>query len=242
MGIIVQKFGGTSVANAAGLRRAAKLISAARSAGNGVVAVVSAQGDSTDRLLRKAAELSPDPCRRELDALLASGEQASMALLAIAAEAGGCPAVSLSGPAAGIVTDGHFGEAEITEINTERIRIELAAGRAVVVAGFQGAAPSGDVATLGRGGSDTSAVALAAALGADVCKIYTDVDGVYTADPRRDSAAKKLDSISYDEMLTMAKSGAQVLHPRAVELAKKYRVRVEVLSSFTGAAGTVLTD
>lgn len=242
MGIIVQKFGGTSVANAAGLRRAAKLISAARSAGNGVVAVVSAQGDSTDRLLRKAAELSPDPCRRELDALLASGEQASMALLAIAAEAGGCPAVSLSGPAAGIVTDGHFGEAEITEINTERIRRELAAGRAVVVAGFQGAAPSGDVATLGRGGSDTSAVALAAALGADVCKIYTDVDGVYTADPRLDSAAKKLDSIGYDEMLAMAKSGAQVLHPRAVELAKKYRVRVEVLSSFTGAAGTVLTD
>lgn len=242
MGIIVQKFGGTSVANAAGLRRAARLISAARSAGNGVVAVVSAQGDSTDRLLRKAAELSPDPCRRELDALLASGEQASMALLAIAAEAGGCPAVSLSGPAAGIVTDGHFGEAEITEINTERIRRELAADRAVVVAGFQGAAPSGDVATLGRGGSDTSAVALAAALGADVCKIYTDVDGVYTADPRRDSAAKKLDSISYDEMLAMAKSGAQVLHPRAVELAKKHRVRVEVLSSFTGAAGTVLTD
>ena len=241
MGIIVQKFGGTSVANAAGLRRAARLISAARSAGNGVVAVVSAQGDSTDRLLRKAAELSPDPCRRELDALLASGEQASMALLAMAAEAGGCPAVSLSGPAAGIVTDGYFGEAEITEINTERIRRELAAGRAVVVAGFQGAAPNGDVATLGRGGSDTSAVALAAALGADVCKIYTDVDGVYTADPRRDSAAKKLDHISYDEMLAMAKSGAQVLHPRAVELAKKYRVRVEVLSSFTGAAGTVLT-
>ena len=242
MGIVVQKFGGTSVANAAGLRRAARLISAAHAAGNGVVAVVSAQGDSTDKLLRKAEEISPDPCKRELDALLASGEQASMALLAIAAEAVGCPAVSLSGSAAGIMTDGHFGEAEIVEIDTVRIRKELAAGRAVVVAGFQGAAPNGDVATLGRGGSDTSAVALAAALGADICKIYTDVDGIYTADPRRDPTAAKLDSISYDEMLAMAKSGAQVLHPRAVELAKKHRVRVEVLSSFTGAPGTVLTE
>ena len=242
MDIIVQKFGGTSVANAAGLRRAARLISAAHAAGNGVVAVVSAQGDYTDKLLQKAAEISPDPCKRELDALLASGEQTSMALLAIAAEAGGCPAVSLSGSEAGIKTDGHYGEAEITEIDTSRIYRELSAGRTVVVAGFQGAAPNGDVTTLGRGGSDTSAVALAAVLGAKTCKIYTDVDGVYTADPRRDSTAAKLDSISYDGMLAMAKSGAQVLHPRAVELAKKYRVRVEVLSSFTGAAGTVLTE
>ena len=242
MDIIVQKFGGTSVANAAGLRRAARLISAAHAAGNGVVAVVSAQGDYTDKLLRKAAEISPDPCKRELDALLASGEQTSMALLAIAAEAGGCPAVSLSGPEAGIKTDGHYGEAEITEIDTSRIYRELSAGRTVVVAGFQGAAPNGDVTTLGRGGSDTSAVALAAVLGAKTCKIYTDVDGVYTADPRRDSTAAKLDSISYDGMLAMAKSGAQVLHPRAVELAKKHQVRVEVLSSFTGAPGTVLTE
>ena len=242
MDIIVQKFGGTSVANTAGLRRAARLISAAHAAGNGVVAVVSAQGDYTDKLLRKAAEISPDPCKRELDALLASGEQTSMALLAIAAEAGGCPAVSLSGPEAGIKTDGHYGEAEITEIDTSRIYRELSAGRTVVVAGFQGAAPNGDVTTLGRGGSDTSAVALAAVLGAKTCKIYTDVDGVYTADPRRDSTAAKLDSISYDGMLAMAKSGAQVLHPRAVELAKKHHVRVEVLSSFTGAPGTVLTE
>lgn len=242
MDIIVQKFGGTSVANAAGLRRAARLISAAHAAGNGVVAVVSAQGDYTDKLLRKAAEISPDPCKRELDALLASGEQTSMALLAIAAEAGGCPAVSLSGSEAGIKTDGHYGEAEITEIDTSRIYRELSAGRTVVVAGFQGAAPNGDVTTLGRGGSDTSAVALAAVLGAKTCKIYTDVDGVYTADPRRDSTAAKLDSISYDGMLAMAKSGAQVLHPRAVELAKKYHVRVEVLSSFNGAPGTVLTE
>lgn len=242
MDIIVQKFGGTSVANAAGLRRAARLISAAHAAGNGVVAVVSAQGDYTDKLLRKAAEISPDPCKRELDALLASGEQTSMALLAIAAEAGGCPAVSLSGPEAGIKTDGHYGEAEITEIDTSRIYRELSAGRTVVVAGFQGAAPNGDVTTLGRGGSDTSAVALAAVLGAKTCKIYTDVDGVYTADPRRDSTAAKLDSISYDDMLAMAKSGARVLHPRAVELAKKHHVRVEVLSSFTGAPGTVLTE
>lgn len=242
MDIIVQKFGGTSVANAAGLRRAARLISAAHAAGNGVVAVVSAQGDYTDKLLRKAAEISPDPCKRELDALLASGEQTSMALLAIAAEAGGCPAVSLSGSEAGIKTDGHYGEAEITEIDTSRIYRELSAGRTVVVAGFQGAAPNGDVTTLGRGGSDTSAVALAAVLGAKTCKIYTDVDGVYTADPRRDSTAAKLDSISYDDMLAMAKSGARVLHPRAVELAKKHHVRVEVLSSFTGAPGTVLTE
>ena len=165
MDIIVQKFGGTSVANAAGLRRAARLISAAHAAGNGVVAVVSAQGDYTDKLLRKAAEISPDPCKRELDALLASGEQTSMALLAIAAEAGGCPAVSLSGSEAGIKTDGHYGEAEITEIDTSRIYRELSAGRTVVVAGFQGAAPNGDVTTLGRGGSDTSAVALAGVLG-----------------------------------------------------------------------------
>ena len=163
-----------------------------------------------------------------------------MALLAIAAEAQGCPAVSLSGPAAGIFTDGHYGEAEITQIDTDRIMKELYAGRAVVVAGFQGAAPNGDVATLGRGGSDTSAVALAAALGAKICKIYTDVEGVYTADPRLDPSAKKLDSISYDEMLAMAKAGAQVLHPRAVELAKKHKVPVEVLSSFTGTPGTVL--
>lgn len=240
MGIIVQKFGGTSVADAKGLRRAAKLIAAAHSAGNGVVAVVSAQGNSTDELLKKAAEISFDPCKRELDSLLASGEQAAMALLAIAAEAQGCPAVSLSGPAAGIFTDGHYGEAEITQIDTGRIMKELYAGRAVVIAGFQGAAPNGDVATLGRGGSDTSAVALAAALGAKICKIYTDVEGVYTADPRLDPSAKKLDSISYDEMLAMAKAGAQVLHPRAVELAKKHKVPVEVLSSFTGTPGTVL--
>ena len=167
---------------------------------------------------------------------------ANRRLLAIAAEAQGCPAVSLSGPAAGIFTDGHYGEAEITQIDTGRIIKELYAGRAVVVAGFQGAAPNGDVATLGRGGSDTSAVALAAALGAKICKIYTDVEGVYTADPRLDPSAKKLDSISYDEMLAMAKAGAQVLHPRAVELAKKHKVPVEVLSSFTGTPGTVLTQ
>lgn len=242
MGIIVQKFGGTSVADAEGLRRAAKLIAAAHSAGNAVVAVVSAQGNSTDELLKKAAEISFDPCKRELDALLSSGEQASMALLAIAAEAAGCPAVSLSGPAAGIITDGHYGEAEILKIDTDRIKKELSAGRAVVVAGFQGAAPNGDVATLGRGGSDTSAVALAAALDAKICKIYTDVDGVYTADPRRDPSAKKLDRISYDEMLKMARAGAQVLHPRAAELAKKHGVLVEVISSFSSAPGTMLTQ
>lgn len=242
MAIIVEKFGGTSVADSGGLRRAARLISAARLAGNSVVAVVSAQGDTTDKLLKKAAELSCDPCKRELDALLSSGEQASMALLAIAAEAQGCPAVSLSGPMAGISTDGRFGEAEITEINTERIKKELSAGRAVIIAGFQGSAPNGDIATLGRGGSDTSAVALAAALGASVCKIYTDVDGVYTADPRKDKAAKKLEHISYDDMLLLSKSGAQVLHPRAAELAKKHGVRVEVLSSFDNVPGTVLTQ
>lgn len=241
MSIIVQKFGGSSVADAGGLCRAANLMAKAVHSGKKVVAVVSAQGDYTDELIKKAAELSPNPCKRELDSLLASGEQASMSLLAMATKAAGCPAVSLSGPMAGIMTDGRYGSGEIINIDTKRIERELSSGNTVIVAGFQGAAPNGDVVTLGRGGSDTSAVALAAALGAEVCEIYTDVDGVYTADPRTNPNAEKLEHISYDRMLIMAKSGAQVLHPRAAELAKKHGVLVKVLSSFINTTGTVIS-
>lgn len=241
MSIIVQKFGGSSVADAGGLHRAAKIIAKTVSLGKNVVAVVSAQGNSTDELIKKAFELNPDPCKRELDSLLASGEQAAMSLLAMAVEAEGYPAVSLSGPIAGIMTDGHYTSGEITRINTERIEQELSSGNTVIVAGFQGAAANGDIVTLGRGGSDTSAVALAAALGAEVCEIYTDVDGVYTSDPRTDANAEKFEHISYEHMLSLANAGAQVLHPRAAELAKKHGVIIKVLSSFVNTTGTLIS-
>ncbi len=242
MSLIVTKFGGSSVADAERINRVANIICSLSRGGNEVVAVVSAQGDTTDELIEKAKQISPRPGSREMDMLLATGEQASAALMAMAVERQGCRAVSLSGPQAGFLTSSRHGIARIRSIDATRINTELENNNVVIVAGFQGAEPGGDITTLGRGGSDTSAVALAAALGADVCKIYTDVDGVFTADPRKVKNARKLDSITYDEMLEMATLGAQVLLNRAVELGKKYNVPIEVLSSATGKPGTMVRE
>lgn len=240
--LIVLKFGGTSLADAPRLQRAAKRIAAERAAGNDVVAVVSAQGHTTDALLAQALRLHPDPPQRELDVCLATGEQLSAGLMAIALEAMGCPAVSLTGPQAGLVTDGVYGDARVLGLKPDRIRRELAAGNAVIVAGFQGAGPQGELTTLGRGGSDTTAVALAAFLGAALCRIYTDVDGVYDRDPRIYPDAQRFDTVGYEAMLALAREGAQVLHHRCVELAMAYRVPVQVLSSFRPGPGTLVTD
>lgn len=210
--------------------------------GNQVVVVVSAQGKTTDHLIAQAQEVNPNPSKRELDALMATGELASMALMALALERLGMPAISLSGWQAGIHTDSTHGAARVSRIDTERLRNELDKGNIVIVAGFQGVNKYEDVTTLGRGGSDTSAVALAAALNADLCQIYTDVDGVYTADPRIVPNAIKIDEITYDEMLELASLGANVLHNRSVEMAKKYNVNLEVLSSMTGAEGTIVKE
>lgn len=242
MGIIVQKFGGSSVANAERIFNAAKIITDTYSAGNKVVAVVSAQGDTTDDLLQKAAEISDAPSRRELDVLLSTGEQMSMALLAMAIEKLGFPVVSLTGWQIGLQTDAVHGSSRIRKIDKERLESELGRSNIVIVAGFQGVNRYEDITTLGRGGSDTTAVALAAVLHADLCQIYTDVDGVYTADPRLVPTARKLDEITYDEMLELSNLGAQVLHGRSVELAKKYSVKVEVLSSFEKKPGTILKE
>ena len=230
--LIVQKFGGSSVADAAKLARAAGIIAGAYRAGNEVVAVLSAQGDTTDDLIEKAREITPDAPKREMDVLLSVGEQISVALMAMQLEKMGLPAVSLTGWQFGMQTDNHHGSARIHAVSAERIRRELAPGRIVLAAGFQGVDQEGDVTTLGRGGSDTTAVAIAAALGADRCLIYTDVDGVYTADPRIVPGARKLDAISYDEMLELASLGSQVLHNRSVELATRFQVDLEVLSSY----------
>ncbi|MGN0628777.1 MAG: aspartate kinase [Oscillospiraceae bacterium] len=240
MGIIVQKFGGTSVADREKLFRAAKIITDAASAGNSVVAVVSAQGNTTDELLKKAAEIGPAPSKRELDALLATGESASSALLAMAVGELGYPAVSLAGWQMGIFTESAHGNAKILEIEAERILSELKKGNIVIAAGFQGVDAQNDVTTLGRGGSDTTAVALAAALHADACRVYKDVDGIYSADPRLEHGARKYDIIGYDEMLTLAQNGAQVLHVPCIELAKKSGVVIEVLSTFEDKPGTVV--
>ena len=210
--------------------------------GNQVVVVVSAQGKTTDHLIAQAQEVNPNPSKRELDALMATGELASMALMALALERLGMPAISLSGWQAGIHTDSTHGAARVSRIDTERLRNELDKGNIVIVAGFQGVNKYEDITTLGRGGSDTSAVALAAALNADLCQIYTDVDGVYTADPRIVPNAIKIDEITYDEMLELASLGANVLHNRSVEVAKKYNVNLEVLSSMTGAEGTIVKE
>lgn len=210
--------------------------------GNQVVVVVSAQGKTTDHLIAQAQEVNPNPSKRELDALMATGELASMALMALALERLGMPAISLSGWQAGIHTDSTHGAARVSRIDTERLRNELDKGNIVIVAGFQGVNKYEDITTLGRGGSDTSAVALAAALNADLCQIYTDVDGVYTADPRIVPNAIKIDEITYDEMLELASLGANVLHNRSVEMAKKYNVNLEVLSSMTGAEGTIVKE
>ncbi len=229
--LIVQKFGGSSVADPAGLARAARLTAEAYREGKQIVTVVSAQGDTTDLLTEKAAALTAVPDPRELDALLATGEQASAALLAMALENLGIPAVSLSGAQLGIHTDSHHGDALIRNIDTTRLRQELEAGKAVVAAGFQGTDDRGDLNTLGRGGSDTTAAALAAALKADHCIIYTDVDGVYTADPRRVPEARLLESVSWQEMLALASLGSQVLHDRCVALAMKHGVELIVRAS-----------
>lgn len=238
MGLIVQKFGGTSVADTERLRNVARIITDTYKAGNQVVVVLSAQGDTTDDLIEKAKEINPEGSNREMDMLLSTGEQISVALCAMAIEALGYPVVSLTGWQAGILTDTAAKNARIKKIDTERLEAELDPKRIVIVTGFQGVDRNQNITTLGRGGSDTSAVALAAALEADLCQIYTDVDGVYTADPRHVKGARKLDEVTYNEMLELATLGAQVLHNRSVELAKKYNVKLEVLSSFTGHPGT----
>ena len=242
MALIVQKFGGSSVADAQRVSHVAGIIANTYRQGNQVVVVVSAQGKTTDQLIAKAKEVNPNPSKRELDALMATGELASMALMAMALERLGMPAISLSGWQVGIRTDSTHGAARVSRIDTERLRNELDKGNIVIVAGFQGINKYEDVTTLGRGGSDTSAVALAAALNADLCQIYTDVDGVYTADPRIVPNAIKIDEITYDEMLELASLGANVLHNRSVEMAKKYNVNLEVLSSMTGAEGTIVKE
>ena len=238
MGLIVQKFGGTSVADTERLRNVARIITDTYKAGNQVVVVLSAQGDTTDDLIEKAKEINPEGSNREMDMLLSTGEQISVALCAMAIEALGYPVVSLTGWQAGILTDTAAKNARIKKIDTERLEAELDQKRIVIITGFQGVDRNQNITTLGRGGSDTSAVALAAALEADLCQIYTDVDGVYTADPRHVKGARKLDEVTYNEMLELATLGAQVLHNRSVELAKKYNVKLEVLSSFTGHPGT----
>ena len=242
MALIVQKFGGSSVADAQRVSHVAGIIANTYRQGNQVVVVVSAQGKTTDHLIAQAQEINPNPSKRELDALMATGELASMALIALALERLGMPAISLSGWQAGIHTDSTHGAARVSRIDTERLRNELDKGNIVIVAGFQGVNKYEDITTLGRGGSDTSAVALAAALNADLCQIYTDVDGVYTADPRIVPNAIKIDEITYDEMLELASLGANVLHNRSVEMAKKYNVNLEVLSSMTGAEGTIVKE
>ena len=242
MALIVQKFGGTSVANTERIFNVADIVTRTAAAGNQVVVVVSAQGDTTDDFIEKAAEITDKPPAREMDVLLSAGEQISMALLAMAIEKLGYHATSLTGWQAGIETSLEYGAARIHRVKPERIRSLLDRHRIVVVAGFQGVNSHQSITTLGRGGSDTTAVAIAAALGADLCQIYTDVDGVYTADPRVVPNARKLEEITFDEMLELASLGAQVLHNRSVEMAKKYNVDLEVVSSFTRNPGTKVKE
>ncbi|MCF2661713.1 aspartate kinase [Pseudoflavonifractor phocaeensis] len=242
MSLIVQKFGGTSVADADRLRNVARIITETYKKGNSVVAVLSAQGDTTDDLIEKAKEINPHASKREMDMLLSTGEQISISLCAMAIEAMGYQVISLTGWQAGMLTNSAYSAARIKRIQTERIQKELDKKKIVLVAGFQGINKYDDITTLGRGGSDTSAVALAASLHADLCQIYTDVDGVYTADPRYVKGARKLDEITFDEMLELASLGAQVLHNRSVEMAKRYNVNMEVLSSFSGNPGTKVKE
>ena len=242
MGLIVQKFGGSSVRDAERVMNVAQIVTDAYRAGNDVVVVVSAQGDTTDDLIEKAYEINSKPSKREMDMLMASGEQISIALLAMAIEKLGCPAVSLLGWQAGFNTSSAYGMARIKNVKTDRLRSEIDRHNIVVVAGFQGLNKYDDLTTLGRGGSDTSAVAIAAALRADRCQIFTDVEGVYTADPRKVENARKLQEITYDEMLELATLGAQVLNNRSVEMAKKYNVELEVLSSLKRVPGTIVKE
>ena len=242
MALIVQKFGGSSVANAERVMNVARIATDTYKQGNDVVVVVSAQGDTTDDLIEKANEINPHASKREMDMLLASGEQISISLLAMAIEKLGYPSCSLLGWQAGFSTNSVYGSARIKKVSAERIKMEIAKKNIVVVAGFQGLNKYDDITTLGRGGSDTSAVAIAAAMHADRCQIYTDVEGVYTADPRKVKGARKLSEITYDEMLELATLGAQVLNNRSVEMAKKYNVKLEVLSSLVSAPGTIVKE
>lgn len=240
--LIVQKYGGSSVADAERVFNVARRIMKAKAEGNDVVVVLSAQGKTTDGLIAKAKEINPKASRREMDMLLSTGEQQSVALMAMAINALGGRAVSLNAAQVGIETTNTYSNARIRTIHTDRIENELERSNIVLVTGFQGVNQNGDLTTLGRGGSDTSAVALAAALNADICEIYTDVDGVYTADPRVVPDARKMDEISYDEMLELASLGAKVLHCRSVEVAKKYNVKLVVRSSMTDAEGTEVKE
>ncbi|MCX8109371.1 MAG: aspartate kinase [Verrucomicrobiae bacterium] len=242
MALIVQKYGGTSVANIERIKNVAALVAEYRRQGNQLVVVVSAMAGETDRLIKLAKEITPLPSEREMDMLLATGEQTTIALTAMALEAIGVPAVSLTGAQAGIVTDGVHTKAKIKNVTPRQVHALLDEGKVVIVAGFQGQTPEGQITTLGRGGSDLTAIALAAALKADLCQIYTDVEGVFTADPRVVPSAKKLDEISYDELLEMAGSGAKVMQLRSVEFAKKFRVVFEVRSSLNNNPGTIVKE
>lgn len=242
MALIVQKYGGSSVSDAEAMKRVAQRIVDTRNAGHNVVVVVSAMGDSTDELLDLAAELSDNPPQREMDMLLSAGERVSMSLLAMTINALGVPAVSYTGAQAGIMTDAHFGKAQITGMVPERVARSIRNGQVAIVAGFQGVSSDDDVTTLGRGGSDTTAVALAAALHADVCEIYTDVDGLFTADPRIVPNARRIHRISQEETLELAAHGAKILHLRAVEFARRYKVPLHVRSSFSRKDGTWISN
>ena len=242
MSLIVQKFGGTSVKDAERIFHVAGIIADTYRAGNDVIVVLSAQGDTTDDLVAKAQEIDPHASRREMDMLLSTGEQISVALCAMALRKMGLPVISLNAWQVGIQTTSVHSNARIKRIDSERVRVELDQHRIVLVTGFQGVNKNGDITTLGRGGSDTSAVALAAAFHADLCQIFTDVDGVYTCDPRLVPNARKLEEITYNEMLELASQGAQVLHNRSVELAKKFHVNLEVLSSYERKPGTKVKE
>ena len=240
--IIVQKYGGTSVGNVERIFNVAKRIIKTKESGSDVIVVVSAMGDTTDELIEKAKQVTLNPSSRELDMLVSTGEQISISLLSMAINSLGHKAISLTGPQCGVLTTGKHKNARIKEINTQRLKSELSEGNIIIVAGFQGINEKNDITTLGRGGSDTSAVAIAASIGAKKCEIYTDVDGVYTTDPRLVSTASKIDKISYDEMLELASLGAGVLHPRAVELARKYNMPLIVRSSLNDNPGTEIVE
>ncbi len=241
MDIVVMKFGGTSVADADRIRRAAQRAIQAQKKGKQVVMVVSAMGKTTDHLLNLAGEVSENPPRRELDMLLTTGEQVSISLMAMAINAAGQEAISLTGGQIGLITDAVHAKARIQKIDADRIHKELDSGKIVIVAGFQGIDESGEITTMGRGASDTTAVAIAAVLNAQFCEIYTDVDGIYTSDPRKVPDARKIEQISYDEMLELASLGAGVMHSRAIEFGKKYNVDIHVRSSFSDSQGTLIT-
>ncbi len=240
MALIVQKYGGSSVADAARIKNVARRIAATKDKGNQVVVVVSAMGDTTDELIKLAYQVAEQPSERELDVLLSTGEIISSTLLAMMLKSMGNDAISLTGAQAGIRTDATYSRARILKVETKRVVKELDRGHIVIVAGFQGISEDMDITTLGRGGSDTTAVALAASLGADVCQIYTDVEGVYTADPRLVPEAQRLSEIGYEEMVEMANYGAKVLHPRAIELGELFDIPIMVASSFTDGPGTLI--